>query len=636
MFSTKLRAKYYFANSPNSTDSYSAYDKLISTGGKTQFTPPTASNQIELYLNKAENSIINLPLSNQCIHHYKPNHIHNTACNTELKTRKQIVYKNKIFRKLITQVIEGLLSDDSIIIKYADKNLGLCVIPREWYESQARTQLTDRSTYLSITSLPTISELFDKLRSSINTFTIAPQLSSFLYNTELSSESPHTTGITPANFYLLPKIHKLPISTRPIVPSMSTCIYNTSKYINYILQPVMRSYSRILLNTTDLLRHLSITKYPTDCLIFTADVTSLYPSICLEHGILKLRQAIDTYNNNHLNKIETDLIILLSTWVLKNNYISMGTNTYLQICGTAMGTPMAVVFANIYLAVLEDDTFKIFNNPQSINYKYDKLLLYVRFIDDIICITHNIEDRDLLLKLLNEQHPNIILTTNIDSTTQNYMDLTIYKGIYFYTTNLFDIKPYQKPMNAYLYIPPFSMHNNNMFKAFIQSEVRRYTINSTDTNSIDIFKSLLYKRLIARSYTPEFLDDIMQINYIRSDLLFPPDILSLYGTLHNRYHPRDAMFYPFNPPHNCNAHNDQIATPLIFKLQHDATFPRKLLRSALTYINTAILHDPSAYLVTNNRSHPLLCFTNGPSIAKSLIRAKYPHDIFKYYNPTQN
>ena len=47
---------------------------------------------------------------------------------------------------------------------------------------------------------------------------------------------------------------------------------------------------------------------------------------------------------------EIKFIIDLLNWVQHNNYIEFGENKYLQISGTAMGTPVAVFYATIFLA----------------------------------------------------------------------------------------------------------------------------------------------------------------------------------------------------------------------------------------------------------------------------------------------
>jgi hypothetical protein len=72
---------------------------------------------------------------------------------------------------------------------------------------------------------------------------------------------------------------------------------------------------------------------------------------------------------------------------LFNNYISFIGKYYLQLCGTAMGTPLAVVFANIYVYMLENEMFHYTDKPEhknllTCNCPINKIYFLVRFIDD--------------------------------------------------------------------------------------------------------------------------------------------------------------------------------------------------------------------------------------------------------------
>ena len=56
------------------------------------------------------------------------------------------------------------------------------------------------------------------------------------------------------------------------------------------------------------------------------------------------------------------IYVELLEWVLTNNFIVFGDTYWLQIKGTAMGTPVAVTFANIYLGMLE---YALAHNPET-------------------------------------------------------------------------------------------------------------------------------------------------------------------------------------------------------------------------------------------------------------------------------
>ena len=65
--------------------------------------------------------------------------------------------------------------------------------------------------------------------------------------------------------------------------------------------------------------------------------------------------------------------------ILENNYFEFNDKYYLQTHGTAMGTTMAVSYANIFMAVLEEEILK--NAPEGLT-----PLEWIRFLDDIFPI----------------------------------------------------------------------------------------------------------------------------------------------------------------------------------------------------------------------------------------------------------
>ena len=64
--------------------------------------------------------------------------------------------------------------------------------------------------------------------------------------------------------------------------------------------------------------------------------------------------------------------------ILKCNTPKFGERFFHQIKGTAMGTPMAVSLANLFMGKFETDLLNDYRN------KYNKLsLIWLRYIDDI-------------------------------------------------------------------------------------------------------------------------------------------------------------------------------------------------------------------------------------------------------------
>ena len=103
-------------------------------------------------------------------------------------------------------------------------------------------------------------------------------------------------------------------------------------------------------------------------------------------------------------------ILELTSWVLHNNVLTFNGKLYLQIKGTAMGTPLAVAYACIHMHVIEQEAFHIFSSR---GYSLRTLSLYVRFIDDIFFIVSDYEHEKLLLDIINGRRPSIKLEFHI-------------------------------------------------------------------------------------------------------------------------------------------------------------------------------------------------------------------------------
>ena len=100
------------------------------------------------------------------------------------------------------------------------------------------------------------------------------------------------------------------------------------------------------------------------------DVTSLYSNIPQEEGITVVCNAYEVFHENN-PPIPTAL-----SHTKENSFQFNGRN-YLQTHGTAMGTKMAVAFANIFMCAVETDILSQSNT---------KPLEWKRYIDDVFSL----------------------------------------------------------------------------------------------------------------------------------------------------------------------------------------------------------------------------------------------------------
>ena len=106
------------------------------------------------------------------------------------------------------------------------------------------------------------------------------------------------------------------------------------------------------------------------------DVTSLYTNIPHEEGIASVCKAYDNFHSNN-PPIQTPYLREMLTLILKENSFQFNEKNYLQIHGTAMGTKMAVAFANIFMADIE---------TQIVSQSVVKPTVWKRYIDDIFSL----------------------------------------------------------------------------------------------------------------------------------------------------------------------------------------------------------------------------------------------------------
>ena len=414
----------------------------------------------------------------------------------------------------IRTILSNLKNDCSIIICNADKNLGVVIMDRMAYEKEVLNHLSDSTSYQQIFSRPDKHELTTKLRlilethNVLTTSTDSNKLSPIaLYMLQLQFKK-----LQLSKFYLTMKIHKNPVVGRPICSSLGTTTHYTSKLLDHWLQPIARKTKLYVKNSYDFMLALDRCTFSMDCVILTCDVVSLYPSIILSDGLLQLKRALILFDvPPHL----IDLLVDLCQWVLNNNFIEFGDTMWHQIKGTAMGTPIAVCFSVIYLAMLELDIMAICES----NVNFVPPIIIKRYIDDIGSVFTDQDSALIFVNAYQAIRPRSIVITYVLSKCKGvFLDLEFFKG-HSITNGKLDTKVYQKPKNQYLYIPPFSFHHPTIFKSTILAELKRYRILSSYDEDFQIIKSLYYDRLRCRGYEKQWLLELFNTHFDRSTLI---------------------------------------------------------------------------------------------------------------------
>ena len=400
-----------------------------------------------------------------------------------------------------------LKNNKSIIIKPSDKNLGFTAVNTTWYHTEMMKQLSDKKTYQIIPSNELkfiIINLRDEFNAIINSKSYSHLFSSshkLFFSSKMKDENVSIPGI-----YLLPKIHKTPMTGRPIVPSYAWVTTPASIWLDDQLQPIAK-IPHVLTDSLSLIRVLESTSYTApeklqltgnpvataNPIFITADISSLYTNIPTNEGLIKFKSFLQ------LKMVDITLINLyvrLLTMVLNNNYFEYKKVLYKQINGTAMGTSVAVIYANIFVYMIEYETINIFSFS---------IFLYRRYLDDLFFIVHSKDQCKKLIDALSSLHDSIEFTFSISEDRAEFLDVVIYKGERYHTTKLFDTSVHQKSMNQYLYFPYSSYHTRHTKIGLITTELIRYI---RITSSFSVYLSLklrFFHRLRARGYPKKFL-----------------------------------------------------------------------------------------------------------------------------------
>ena len=547
--------------------------------------------------------------------------------NISDKRKRTHHHLNKDEKDTIRTILRNLRNNQLIVIKPADKNLGPTIMDRTWYIQAGELILQDSKTYRLVDRfdingirnellqiLATTGDIIFKdvnpLEFQYSTWKHLPLQDLLKYH--ITSCSPLADVLiepflTPENIqacreYFLPKLHKLAIPwprpppllpnktppVRPICASIGGITYIVSVYLDITLKPVMLQIPSYIMNSAALAKQLEHTTFPADCALLAADVESLYPSIDITRGLDALN---DTLHSTGMPPANRQRIVLLTRWVLFNNYLEFNGKLYLQICGTAMGTPCAVVFACIFMGTIERKAWSILINQQI------HALLDLRFIDDFVIIANSVAEANIILQTLNSIDPLIKLTGTISNTSCVFLDLTLYKGSRFDTSGHFDLDVYQKPSNKFLFLPYSSYHHPHIFKGWIHGYISRLRLNCTEDARYQLHRQQFYQQLQARGYPEDTLSYLFEYTPDRAQLLhkvrFTPQSCMLTNTktvFKLRYNPRTASLLP-------------------------------LIKQALT-ATPDILINPSITKQLQPNGRPTICLKNSPNIANSIISAK--------------
>jgi hypothetical protein len=493
------------------------------------------------------------------------------ANSVKLVQQVKKLSKNNPHRKLlpIIKITKDFMFENNLLIIPSDKNLGLTLTDKSWYLEQGRILLSNPNHYqvinisidnnflktliLPLEGLGKIHRQPRKLQSEL--WKIYRQLKININNGQYSVPT----------MYLLPKIHKDPPTSRPIVPSYPWITHTVSQFCDRELQKFFKFFPQELKDTPSLLRKINDfneTGHLIPLYLVAFDVINMYGNIDYNEAAGQMRFYFTNKLANDAPLLaEFRLLLDLTIWVNKNCYLRFSDLIYQQVSGIAMGTPVAPTFARLFACVVETlsfdnhkkllEPFSFLVVPDLYNKKVKKNrlcfrkielnLLLLRYVDDGFCVVaitkNDLKHKYKLVNFKKDFDYNLFNSTQI----QNYLhaiysichslritidigqsvpilDITVsIQGTSLQTTS------FDKPINKHLYTDPSSYYPDRYIYNWINGENQRLIRNNSDISSFENAQSAFIEHLLHRNYPKNIISKQLDLHSFeeRDDLLYP-------------------------------------------------------------------------------------------------------------------
>lgn len=222
---------------------------------------------------------------------------------------------------------------------------------------------------------------------------------------------------------------------------------------------------------------------------------------------------------------------------MNHNVFTFGDTHWIQLSGTAMGTPPTCNYATLFFAIHEDKILP----------SHPNIICYKRYIDDVCGIWVPSDDAttntDNWLRFQTDMQSfhGVCWTFKPLSPTVDFLDITVRINNGVISTTLFE-----KAMNLYLYISPHSCHPPGVLTGLVLGNCHRIYTLCTEQHEARSHLSNFYRRLVRRGYNSTTLLPLFERarelasnpRSLTANKDIPPDSRIF---LHLRYNPR-------NPP----------------------------------------------------------------------------------------
>ena len=397
----------------------------------------------------------------------KPNHVHNNLTPLEMKALKE------------------LRRDPSIVILPADKGRATIILNAKDYDNKILNIIGDRNTYKILKADPTPA-LQNRMNAILLSLKKQEKLSPNLYSLLHSSN-----GIIP-QMYGLPKIHKPDVPLRPIVSFYSSPSYQLSKHLCRLLSPLVGNTPTHIRNSSEFSTFIN-TQHLGEEILVSFDVVSLFTKVPIDLAIYVARERLQEDNTlEDRTALSINDIIQLLEFCLKATYFSFRGQFYQQIFGTAMGSPVSVIVADMVMENIEQRALTSFSHPP---------IFWKRYVDDT-CVALLPSMVGSFHQHLNSIEPSIQFTVEMESNgCLPFLDILITRD----SDGSLSTAVYRKQTHTDQYLQ-FSSHHPSSHKLSVCRSLfsRALTHSSSLVQQVEE-ESLIFQALQKNGYPINFI-----------------------------------------------------------------------------------------------------------------------------------
>ena len=358
------------------------------------------------------------------------------------------------------------------------------------YDSKMETLLSDRDTYQPVLKSP-----FAKIERELNSRLLDLKRQNKIDET-VYQKLRSTDGSPPAIRGSI-KHHKPGFPLRPIVSSIGSALYSTSKFLSDILSPIQNLNGYSVLNSSQFAKEIANMEISDDEVMVSFDVVSLFTAIPVHKACDYIRDKLN--NDSTLQSrtsLTTDDIISLLDFTLSNNYFVYNNCIYKQVHGCAMGSPVSPIVANLCMEVVEE---------LAINTSTVTPRIWKRYVDDSFVIIKK-DAVSSFHDTLNSIDPKIAFTIEEENNGQiSFLDTLVSRK-----NGVTVIDVYRKPTHTDRYLD-YSSHHENKHKVSTASTLLFRAANLPSTCEGKAREtSYVTEALKANGYPPTVISNILK------------------------------------------------------------------------------------------------------------------------------